>query len=74
MMAEGFNAASAVSTKASEAGSLRLETKIGTGAMPRLTQRFEKGVDGRDIGGEQHRTIEQDGDDGRAGGLKDRCG
>ena len=28
-----------------------------------LPQRFEKGIDGRDIGGEQHRAIEQDGHD-----------
>ena len=63
MMAVGLSAAIAVSTKASDVGSFKLETKMGTGAMPRCGS-AAKCVDGRHVGGEQHRAVEEDGDGG----------
>ena len=64
MMAAGSSRASAVRTNAAASGSLRLVTNSGAGASP-ARKRFKQRVDRRGVGGEQHRPIEDDRNNGR---------
>ncbi len=53
-----------VSTKASGGGVLQARDEDRDGAHALGAQRLRQRVDRRDIGGEQHRAVEEDGDDG----------
>ena len=70
-IAAGDSVAQRLFDEGDDAGSFRLETKIGAGLMPSPSQRGGQRVDRRDVGGKQHRAVEQDGDDGRC--SVERC-